>query len=223
MVVRELQQHVAAFWKSLKAGAALIRAHDPSATHVTADWLAERIIGRNIDGHLLCPSGPLDADECNQPENAFGFMKTDPHGIGCPPGSHVRRANPRDGLAKDLASAETLLNAANNHRILRRGRKYGTTLPRHDQDDGAERGLLFICLNSDIARQFEFVQQTWVLNQNFATLFDEIDPLVGPKGMFTIREQPLRRRVEVETFIQSAGGEYFFLPSIPALKYLAAL
>ena len=90
-------------------------------------------------------------------------------------------------------------------------------------DDGAERGLLFICLNADIARQFEFVQQTWILNRNFATLYDETDPLVGPKGGFTIREQPLRRIVDVETFIQSAGGEYFFLPSLPALKYLASL
>ena len=216
MVVRELQQHVAAFWKSLESGAARIRAHDPSATHVTADWLAERVIGRNIDGHLLCPSGLLAADAYNQPENLFGFKKTDPDGMGCPLGSHVRRANPRDGLAKDLASAQTLLDAANNHRILRRGRKYG-------KDDDAERGLLFICLNTDIARQFEFVQQTWLLNRNFATLFDETDPLVGPKGNFTIREQPLRRIVEVDTFIQSAGGEYFFLPSIPALKYLGAL
>ena len=93
---------------------------------------------------------------------------------------------------------------------------------RHE-DDGAERGLLFICLNADIARQFEFVQQTWILNKNFATLYDETDPLVGPKGRFTIGEQPLRRIVEVETFIQSAGGEYFFLPSLPALKYLASL
>ena len=223
MVVRELKQRVAAFWESLEAGAERIRAHDPSATHVTADWLAERVIGRNIDGHLLCPSGLLAADQYNQPENAFGFQQTDPDGVGCPPGSHVRRANPRDGLAKNLASAQTLLDAANNHRILRRGRKYGTTLNDRYQDDGAERGLLFICLNSDIARQFEFVQQTWLLNRNFATLFDETDPLVGPKGTFTIRERPLRRIVEVETFIQSAGGEYFFLPSIPALNYLETL
>jgi deferrochelatase/peroxidase EfeB len=223
MVVRELQQHVGAFWKSLKTGAAGIRAADPSATHVTADWLAERVIGRNIDGHLLCPSGHLPVDKYNYPENAVGFKMSDPEGLGCPPGSHVHRANPRDSLARDLASAQTLLDAANNHRILRRGRKYGTTLIDRDQDDDAERGLLFICLNSDIARQFEFVQQTWLLNRNFATLFDETDPLVGPKGNFTIREQPLRRIVEVDTFIQSAGGEYFFLPSIPALNYLSAL
>ncbi|HEV7874857.1 MAG TPA: peroxidase, partial [Enterovirga sp.] len=90
-------------------------------------------------------------------------------------------------------------------------------------DDGKERGLLFICLNTDIARQFEFVQQTWLLNCNFATLFDETDPLVGPKGRFTVREQPLRRTVDVETFVRMAGGEYFFLPSLPALRYFAAL
>jgi Dyp-type peroxidase family len=222
MVVRQLKQRVAEFWKSLEQGAARIRAHDPSATHVTADWLAERVIGRSIDGHLLCPSGLLAEDEYKFPQNAFGFRKVDPYGIGCPLGSHVRRANPRDGLAKNLASAETLLDAANNHRILRRGRKYGPPPVDRNQDDGQERGLLFMCLNTDIARQFEFVQQTWLLNKNFATLFDETDPLVGPKGRFTIPEEPLRRFVEVETFIQMVGGEYFFLPSMPALKYLAA-
>jgi deferrochelatase/peroxidase EfeB len=222
LVVRELRQNVAAFWNSVHDGAAKIRAHDPSATHVTAQWLAERIVGRNIDGHLLCPGGLLPADEDKRPQNDFGFFRDDPRGRGCPLGSHVRRGNPRDGLAKDEAAAQTLLDAANNHRILRRGRKYGTTIKDPRQDDHQERGLLFICLNTDIARQFEFVQQTWILNSNFATLFDETDPLVGPKGHFTIPEQPLRRIVEVATFIRMAGGEYFFLPSIPALNYLAA-
>jgi deferrochelatase/peroxidase EfeB len=222
LVVRELRQDVAAFWNSVHDGAAKIRAHDPTATHVTAQWLAERIVGRNIDGHLLCPGGLLPADEDKRPQNDFGFFRDDPRGRGCPLGSHVRRGNPRDGLAKDEAAAQTLLDAANNHRILRRGRKYGTTIKDPRQDDHRERGLLFICLNTDIARQFEFVQQTWILNSNFATLFDETDPLVGPKGHFTIPEQPLRRIVEVATFIQMAGGEYFFLPSIPALNYLAA-
>ena len=207
-----------------KTDAARIRAHDPSATHVTADWLAERVIGRNLDGHLLCPMGFLKPDPYRvSRKTPSDFARPIPMGVGCPLGSHVRRANPRDSLAKDLASAQTLLDAANNHRILRRGRKYGTTLADRNKDDGTERGLLFICLNTDIARQFEFVQQTWLLNKNFHTLFDETDPLVGPKGRFTIREEPLRRIVEVETFIQSAGGEYFFLPSIPALNYLAAL
>ncbi len=150
-------------------------------------------------------------------------MPKDRHGYGCPKGSHVRRANPRDGLAPDEAAAQTLLDAANNHRILRRGRKFGTTIADRLTDDQENRGLLFICLNTDIIRQFEFVQQTWILNQNFATLFDETDPLVGPNGRFTISAEPLRRTVTVATFIRMAGGEYFFLPSLPALGYLKTL
>ena len=39
----------------------------------------------------------------------------------------------------------------------------------------------------------------------------------------SIREEPLRRTVHVETFVQMVGGDYFFLPSMPALKYLAML
>lgn len=80
-----------------------------------------------------------------------------------------------------------------------------------------------MCLNTDIARQFEFVQQTWLLNPNFATLFDETDPLIGPKGTMSVREHPLRHIAEVETFVQLVGGDYFFLPSMPALTYLASL
>jgi deferrochelatase/peroxidase EfeB len=223
MVVRELRQYVARFWQNLEDNAAKIRAHDPLATHVTAEWLAERIVGRSVDGHMLCPAGHLPADANNGPENSFGFAGTDLHGHGCPMGSHVRRSNPRDGLAPDPASGPTLLSAANNHRILRRGRKFGSSPADLRKDDGEERGLLFVCLNSDIARQFEFIQQTWLLNENFATLYDETDPLVGPKGGFTIPEQPLRRIVDVQTFIQMAGGDYFFLPSLPAVNYLASL
>jgi deferrochelatase/peroxidase EfeB len=223
LVARELRQDVAAFWKSLEAEAAKLSQQNPSKP-VSDQWLAERIIGRNIDGHLLCPGGELlPPDEFNNPQNDFLFKKTDPRGYGCPLGSHIRRANPRDGLAKDLASVQTMLDAANNHRILRRGRKYGPKIQQRDQDDNVERGLLFMCLNTDIARQFEFIQDRWLLDRNFATLFDQTDPLVGPKGAFTLNEQPLRRIVDVETYVQCAGGEYFFLPSIPALKYLAML
>jgi deferrochelatase/peroxidase EfeB len=223
MVVRELRQYVARFWQNLEENAARIRAHDPTATHVTAAWLAERIVGRSVDGHLLCPSGTLGADKYDMPQNTFGFATTDRHGHGCPVGSHVRRTNPRDGLAPTPADAETLLAAANNHRILRRGRAYGAPPVDPRTEDGTERGLLFVCLNSDIARQFEFIQQTWMLNRNFATLYDETDPLVGPRGGFTIGEQPLRRIVQVQTFVQMAGGEYFFLPSLPAIRYLERL
>lgn len=136
---------------------------------------------------------------------------------------HVRRASPQDGLAATEADRSALFNAANNHRILRRGRKYGETIANRLEDDGKERGLLFMCLNTDIVRQFEFIQQTWLLNRNFAGLYGETDPLLGPKGPFTIPKDPLRLKVEVETYVKMVGGDYFFLPSLPALKFMADL
>jgi deferrochelatase/peroxidase EfeB len=224
MVVRELKQDVAAFWRSMQANADRIRTSDPQHSgHVDTNWLAERVIGRATDGHLLCPGGYLPPDPWGLPDNDYLFRERDPHGVGCPAGSHVRRANPRDALAPSPQTAQGLLDAANNHRILRRGRKYGPKIADPYQDDGKDRGLLFVCLNTDIARQFEFVQQTWLFNSDFATLYDETDPLIGPAGRMTIREQPLRRIVDVETFVKMAGGDYFFLPSLPALRYLAML
>ena len=224
VVIRELRQDVAAFWRSMQKGAEAIRARDPEhSAHIDAGWIAERVVGRSVEGHLLCPAGYLPANRYGLPDSDFLFLDHDPQGVGCPVGAHVRRANPRDSLAPSAAMAQTLLDAANNHRILRRGRKYGPKLADPSTDDGQDRGLLFMCLNTDIARQFEFVQQTWLLNENFATLFDETDPLVGPAGAMTIRDTALRRRVDVETFVQLVGGDYFFLPSLPALAYLETL
>jgi Dyp-type peroxidase family len=225
LVVRELKQDVAAFWNSMEANAAAIRARDPEHQgNITSDWVAERVIGRDKNGHLLCPGGAvLPACSDGSPDSSFLYYDRDPRAAGCPPGSHVRRAFPRDALAPTPDAKQTLLQAANNHRILRRGRKFGRKLQTPTVDDGADRGLLFMCLNTDIERQFEFVQQTWLLNSSFATLFQEVDPLVGPAGRMTLRDEPLRRTIHVETFVRMVGGDYFFLPSLPALGYLARL
>jgi len=225
LVARELKQDVAAFWASMEANAAAMRARDPQRTaHITGEWLAERVIGRDKDGHLLRPGDQvLPACTDGSPDSSFTFFDADPLGSGCPAGSHVRRAFPRDALAPSADAKQTLLQAANNHRILRRGRKFGPKIADPAKPDGVDRGLLFMCLNTDIERQFEFVQQTWLLNSSFATLFQETDPLVGPAGRMTIRDQALRRTATVDTFVRMAGGDYFFLPSLPALRYLASL
>ncbi|WP_209380094.1 Dyp-type peroxidase [Pararoseomonas baculiformis] len=222
LVVRQLSQDVPAFWASMGAAAARLNAAAPELPEpVTADWMAARVVGRTRDGHLLCPKGPRPGlPPAGSPDNDFLFLQDDPHGLGCPLGSHVRRGHPRDGLSATPGDAETLLRAANNHRILRRARKYGPSYETAPEEK--ERGLLFMCLNTDIARHFEFVQQTWLLNRDFAGLRDEQDPLVGPKGRFTIPAEPFRHALQVETFIRLMGGEYFFLPGIAALDYIAA-
>ena len=222
LVVRELKQDVVKFWKSLESEAQSLNERTGSSVTITADWLAERIVGRTKDGALLCPGGQLPPGTIGQPKNDALFFHDDRHGIGCPLGSHVRRSNPRDGLAKDRASCADILRAANNHRILRRGRKFGPAVTDRLTDD-RERGLLFMCINTDIERQFEFIQQNWVLNQHFATLFDEADPLVGRRGPMTLPAEPLRRTVNVDTYVTFTGGEYFFLPGISALNFFEAL
>ena len=130
----------------------------------------------------------------------------------------------------DFSPIDEGLNSANRHRILRRGRSYGYRLADPLVDDSAERGLHFICLNSDIERQFEFVQQTWINNPVFGGLTGEVDPLVGSlakvgdDALFTVPDEKLRTRVHgLSRFVTVKGGAYFFLPSIRALRYLASL
>jgi deferrochelatase/peroxidase EfeB len=125
------------------------------------------------------------------------------------------------------------------HRMLRRGRIYGsaapvawfpTTLPRDSTtvaNASKNRGLLFVSLCADLARQFEFVQQTWLNNPKHGGRFDEVDPIaagdaiVGDENRFYIPRDPVRLRLaELKRWVTVNGGGYFLLPSRKALQLL---
>ena len=150
------------------------------------------------------------------PDNDFLFGTEDPQGVRCPYGAHVRRVNPRESLSP---GSNDQIAISNRHRIIRVGRGY-------DGEDGRMKGLMFMCLNGDIERQFEFIQQTWMGSTRFHGLKGEADPLAG-RGLagddgFTI---PTRRGpVELSPlpqFVTMRGGGYFFLPGRQLLKFLA--
>lgn len=220
LVVRQLAQDVHGFREAVRRAAGSA-ADDPEAT----ERLAAKLVGRWRSGAPLVRTPHRDDPDLGT-DNAFGYAEVDPHGERCPVGAHVRRSNPRDSIGPTPSRALTL---ANRHRLVRRGRVYGPAFPDDaPRDDGVERGLIFMCVNANIERQFEFVQQTWCNNPKFGGLHDEQDPVLGTRppdgGTFTVQGAPVATRVrELPTFVTVRGGAYFFLPGIRALRSLAAL
>ena len=153
--------------------------------------------------------------------NAFTYA-ADPHGRQVPLGSHMRRMNPRDTTMAQLADV-------NVHRILRRSTTYGAPYDPNatsQQDDETAHGLYFIFLSAKAMATMEFLQGEWINNGNFMSLGDERDPNVGLQeegATFTIPQQPVRRRIHgIQTFNVLRGGEYFFMPSLSALRWIGA-
>src|SRR5262249_47730822 len=151
----------------------------------------------------------------------------DAAGLRCPVGAHVRRCHPRDALDPDPGTARSVA-LDKRHRLLRRGREYGPPVEDVWSDpppDDPDRGLYFICVTANIARQFDFGQATWLNNPTFAGMYDESDPLIGAHGAglnaFTVPADPVRRRYHgLPRFVTVRGGGYFFLPGIRAVRYL---
>ena len=84
--------------------------------------------------------------------------------------------------------------------MIRRGTSYGPMLPEGVlEDDGADRGIIFVFAGAHLERQFEFVKTQWLNDGIFIGVPSEKDPLVGPNdgsGTFTIPQRPIRRRLQ---------------------------
>ena len=212
VVFRKLHQKVAAFRRYLRANAS-----GPD----DEELVAAKMMGRWRSGAplALCPlhdDPELGADSSRN--NAFGYREDDATGYKTPPGSHVRRANPRDAAVAGVVRL---------HRMVRRGTAYGPMLPEGVlDDDGAERGLMFAFVGAHLKRQFEFVQSEWINNGEFLGLDDARDPVVGALDSaagYTIPRRPLPRRLHgLSRFVITRGGEYAFMPGLRALRWLAA-
>ncbi|HEY2986748.1 MAG TPA: peroxidase [Candidatus Binatia bacterium] len=258
MVFRQLRQDVRGFWRFLDRQA--------DSNPEQRRNLAAAMVGRMMDGTRLVPKSErpirgvgtdLDPEDSAQDIalNQFTY-ESDGAGLLCPYGAHVRRANPRNGdypygargwftrvkrifgIGRKGNNRDDLIASTRFHRILRRGREYGTNLPLEQALRGVdtsadERGLHFICLNANIGRQFEFVQNAWMMGTKFDGLTEESDPLIGTRApvpgcrltdTFSMpQENGVRRRISgLPQFVTVRGGAYFFLPSIRALRYIAS-
>ena len=215
IVFRKLHTRVAAYRQYLRARA---------SSREEEARLGAKMVGRWQSGAPLAVSPDEDDPTLGADagrNNDFGYGD-DLRGFKCPAGAHARRANPRDALDDD-GSVNVHL-----HRMIRRGTSYGPMLPEGTlEDDGVDRGIIFVFAGTHLERQFEFVKTQWINDGIFIGTPAEKDPLAGPNdgtGTFTIPQRPIRRRLQgLPQLVVTRGGEYCFAPSLRALRWLAEL
>ncbi len=205
-------------WRKLRQDLDGFRAYfqDAARPGESPQALQAKVLGRWQDGTSLvhAPHGrPQGARDGRAPSNDFDYSE-DPDGARCPLGSHVRRANPRAGLHWGTERTR-------RHRIIRRGMPY-------EEDDG-EVGLVFVCFNASISRQFEQIQGNWLMDGDAFGLGCEQDLLMGDGvtgRAMTIqgdRHTPVRFLARpAKPLVATIGGYYLFVPGMAALSRMLA-
>ena len=218
MVYRKLHQNVKTFRDYLEAKGKMYAGGK--------EKLASKFIGRWRDGTPveLSPDKEDQAITTDKRRSVNFTFGNDMAGTRCPVGAHVRRTNPRDAFGFNGA-------LVNRRRVTRRGLPYGDFVPEGQPvSDTAEHGIVFIALNASLFRQFEFVQQQWVEYGNDAHQGNDKDMLIGNHGghgrfMIQGTEDPANPPFicgSLPNFVELRGGAYFFVPSMTALRMMAA-
>jgi Dyp-type peroxidase family len=214
--LRKYQSRVGAFNRFLRAN---------GATEPERELVAAKLVGRWRSGAPLTLAPDVDNPALGadpQRNNDFNYAN-DPLGRQVPLGAHIRRMNPRE-------TKLTRLTDVNIHRVIRRGTTFGLPYDANafsEHDDDVPRGSYFLFMSANAMGTIEFLQQEWINDGDFIGANGERDPIIGRQedgATFTIPKRPVRRRLRgIETFNVLRGGEYFFMPGISALKWLANL
>lgn len=177
------------------------------------------VVGRFEDGTPIT----LNDEEFGAPViNNFDYGQ-DSSGAKCPFHGHIRKSNPRGSSPGGLEFDKSV-------QMARRGITYGTRLQHPDTKefiDAPQRGvgLLFMSYQASIARQFQFMQSSWVNNPDFPHAGIGIDPIIGQgaskidQTWFPNYDKPASTVKSLfKGFVSLKGGEYFFTPSLNGLK-----
>ncbi|MCY7375245.1 MAG: hypothetical protein LH472_04655 [Pyrinomonadaceae bacterium] len=233
LVYRKLEQNVREFKATERklAGTDCLNLADDDMERAGA-----LIVGRFRNGVPLELSATENDDRLIDFNN-FNFIGENgqPTASKCPYHSHIRRMTPRGelGLIDGKIKEEEL-----RHRLARRGITYDERekdadgKPLTNSDPEKDVGLLFMCFQSSIPKQFGFVQARWA---NTSAFFGKsevgIDPIVGQNpDLMDFEYQKWYPKwgddaeppkpFEFKTFVKLKGGEYFFAPSISFLRKL---
>jgi Dyp-type peroxidase family len=224
MVFRRLEQKVPEFRRFIAERAARL-GMDP-------ELLAARMVGRWKSGAPLelAPrhdNPALGADDNRNNDFAYGG---DPFQRRCPYAAHIRKIYPRDD-AGSLAEAQ-------RHRIIRAGIPFGPEVEPGETTTKHSRGLMFVCYQTSIERQFEYIQRHYANNPDFVSgktrpgggaVTPGYDPIIGEAAGNgpRVMDEPYpnypagNRRTTLDMpkeFVELTAAAYFFMPSITALR-----
>lgn len=242
MAYRKLHQNVAAFRDFMDETAKAYAKVSGIDNHDDArETLMAKMAGRWSDGVPLALAKDVAAWRQFQSEHKASDPKTlqaaltefsyhdDKDGLKCPMTAHVRRVNTRDMMGPTSADGSVL---ANRRRILRRGLPYGRLPDGTVESD--EQGIIMLIVCASLFRQFEFVQQQWINYGLDSNAGSDSCPIVGnhspggakgPKAKFVVPADPTSGRPPfiaegLPQFVETRGGDYFFVPSMTALRMI---
>lgn len=187
------------------------------------EWIAAKLCGRWRNGNPLELAPDVMGDPMDRHvRNNYGYPDDD--GSVCPIGSHMRRANPRDAPVVQRASNHT-------RRIIRRGTPYGPLIEPGQPRDDTPRGLLGNFLCGSLTAQFEGVMYDWLnLGLQHPDITGMNDPVLGANDVASSRFVIPMPGGEDDIvlsgfprFVQTRASAYTFLPSLPGLRWLAAI
>ena len=243
LVYRKLQQHVDFFKKKIGELAEKLQ--------VEKELAEAFVVGRFKDGTPVTLYNR--ALSPNMIPNNFDYQ-SDIHGTRCPFHAHIRKTNPRGEKTTDPNVGR---DEQRERRIARRaisycypkGRASGSTevalkyLQLRSIDTieigttEEEVGLLFMCFQGSITKQFITLQKTWANNIHFPKNYVGTDPIIGQvseelpqleSGQYWSKgengwDENHKGRYDFSSCVQMKGGEYFFAPSISFLVHLPTI
>lgn len=203
LVLRKLEQDVKAFKQAQRQLIRILGLKGADTERAGA-----MVMGRFKDGTPLADAETAQGGRDPIPNN-FNYFK-DRDGMKCPFQGHIRKMNTRRPYEEERS-----------RRVARRGITYG-------KEKGSKGvGLLFMCFQSDIEHQFEWLQMTGGNDRNFPMRGAGLDPLIG-QGPSAAQEWPVRydgqsgtKALDIRALTSVKGGEYFFAPSMGFLKAFA--
>lgn len=249
LVVRRLRQHVGLFHDFVRHETARLKT-ELAFFDLTEAELGATIVGRWQSGAPIArsrkednaglakndlainhfgfdqPASHLRFADPNTPPDPFEMCPDDRNGARCPMFSHIRKVNPRD-ITTEQGSATDVLT----RRILRRGIPYGPVFSQ-EQGDDVDRGLMFLCYQTSIENQFEFLSRNWMN----APAAPEEEPggrdlilgqnrVLGEGRRKSVRFARETAGVSGEATLTASGewvvptaGGYFFAPSISTIR-----